>query len=54
MARLNTTTLKLTVSKLQRNTEEDEVLLSDDTITQLIEVIEQLSASNVIVELELV
>ena len=53
MARINSTELVLKISKLQRDNEEDETLLSDENIAQLIEVIEQLSVSNVLVELDI-
>jgi len=53
MARINSTELVLKISKLQRDNEEDETLLSDENIAQLIEVIEQLSVPNVLVELDI-
>jgi len=52
MARINSTELVLKISKLQRDNEEDETLLSDENIAQLTEVIEQLSVPNVLVELK--
>lgn len=53
MARLNTSELTIKVSKLQRDTEDDVVLLSSDTVAQLEEIITQLvGGDSVIVEIE--
>jgi len=53
MARINSTELVLKISKLQRDDEEDEILLSDENIAQLTEVIQQLAVPNVLVELDI-
>jgi len=54
MARINSTELVLKISKLQRDNEEDETLLSDENIAQLTEVITQLAVPNVLVELDII
>ena len=54
MARINSTELVLKISKLQRDNEEDETLLSDENIAQLTEVIAQLAVPNVLVELDII
>jgi hypothetical protein len=52
MARLNTVSITIKVSKLQKDNEDDEVLLSADTIEQLEVIISELAGRGVIVETE--
>jgi len=53
MARLNETQITIKVSKLQKDTEEDEILLTDDTVKQLEAIIEELvGSSGIVVEIE--
>ncbi len=52
MARLNTTQITIKVSKLQKDSEDDAVLLSPDTIVQLEAIITELAGDDVIVEIE--
>jgi len=52
MARLNTTSITFEISKLQRNNEENEELLSPEAREQLVEIVAQLAADGVLVEVE--
>jgi len=50
MARLNETQLTVKVSKLQKDKEEDDVLLNNDTMEQIEAIITELVGSGVVVE----
>lgn len=52
MARLNTSQIVVKVSKLQRDNEEDSVLLTADTLVQLEAIISELVGSSVMVEID--
>ena len=52
MARLNTIELTVKVSKLQKDNEEDDILLSSETVEQLEEIITELVGAGVVVEIE--
>jgi len=51
MARLNQTEISIKVSKLQKDNEDDEVLLSTEVIQQLEAIIAELAGSGVLVEI---
>jgi len=50
MARLNETQLIIKVSKLQKDKEDDDVLLNSDTVEQLETIITELVGAGVVVE----
>ena len=50
MARLNTKELTIKLSKLQKDIEEDDVILNTETIAQLEEIISELVGPSVLVE----
>jgi hypothetical protein len=52
MARLNTTEIVVKVSKLQRDNEEDDLILGTETIVQLQAIITELVGVDVVVEIE--
>jgi energy-converting hydrogenase Eha subunit H len=52
MARLNTTEVTIKVSKLQKDNEDDIVLLTSETIKQLEAIIAELAGDGVLVEIE--
>ena len=52
MARLNEAKIAISVSKLQRNNEDDVELLSDQTLLDLTAIISEMTGPNVMVEIE--
>jgi len=50
MARLNETQLIVKISKLQKDNEDDDVLLNNDTVEQLETIIAELVGAGVVVE----
>jgi hypothetical protein len=51
MARLNTKQIVIKVSKLQKDNEEDDVILGTETITQLEAIIAELVGAGIVVEI---
>lgn len=52
MARLNSKQLVIKVSKLQKDNEEDDMILGPETIAQLEAIISELVGAGIIVEIE--
>ena len=52
MARLNEAKIAISVSKLQRNNEDDVELLPDQTLLDLTAIISEMAGTNVMVEID--
>ena len=52
MAKINSTTMVITLSKLVKNSDPDAVVLDNDLKAQVEEIIKELAGPNVLIEIE--